>query len=73
MSDRLWSMEDVVVLIDRREAMRAWDTQGRMNAVLQIRSAPSTSQRYPEQKIVAGLLLVAAVIFLASVIGGIFR
>jgi hypothetical protein len=44
-----------------------------MNAVLQIRSAPSTSQRYPEQKNVAGLLLVAAVIFLASVIGGIFR
>src|SRR5438477_3835788 len=26
------------------------DTQARMNAVLQIRSAPSTSQRYPEQK-----------------------
>ena len=32
----------------RSDARR--DTQARMNAVLQIRSAPSTSQRYPEQK-----------------------
>ena len=72
MSDRLWSMEDVVVLIDRREAMRR-DTQARMNAVLQFDPRRQLRSVTLNKKIVAGLLLVAAVIFLASVIGGIFR
>jgi len=43
-------MEDAVGSIDRRDALRAVTTQGRMNAVVQIRSAPPTSQRHSEQK-----------------------
>jgi hypothetical protein len=66
-------MEDVVVLIDRREAMRAgtlrlgWMRSSKFDPRRQLRSVTLN------KKIVAGLLLVAAVIFLASVIGGIFR
>jgi hypothetical protein len=37
--------------LDRRASLRARRyTQDRMNAILQIRSAPATSQRYPQQK-----------------------
>jgi len=51
-------------------AMR--DTQDRINAVLKIRSAPSTAQRHLNKKIIGGLLLIAAVIFSASIISSIF-
>jgi hypothetical protein len=56
------------------EAVPHWDTQGRMK----MRSSKFDPRRLPRsvtlsKKIVAGLLLVAAVIFLVSVISGIFR
>jgi len=45
LADRLWSMD----CSGRIGAMRA-TLRVRMNAIPQIRSAPSTSQRHPEQE-----------------------
>ncbi len=60
-------------MADALDCRRHAGTQGRMNAVLQIRSASATSRRHSEKKIVAGLLLIAAVTFTLLIISGIFR
>jgi hypothetical protein len=44
-----------------------------MNAILQKRSRRQSRSGTLSQKIVAGLLLIAAVIFLTLVVSGVFR
>jgi hypothetical protein len=43
-------MEGMIALINRREAMHAWKLLVERNAVIEIGSTPSISQRASEQK-----------------------
>jgi hypothetical protein len=66
-------MEEIVASIDRRDALRAGPLR-----VGWMRSSKFDQRRRPRgvtlnKKIVTGLLLVGAVIFLAAIIGGVFK
>jgi hypothetical protein len=66
-------MEDVVASIERRNDLRAGTLR-----VGWMRSSKYDQRRRPlrvtlSKKIVTGLLLVGVVIFLAAIIGGIFK